>query len=436
MSDRRQPNVDPSWLRGNLMPRMSRRDLLRYAGVGAGAVSLSAILAACGVQGAKKTGAPKAGAEGSPEWWADLQTKGPGDHINFTNWPAYIDIKTVNGERTRPTLDMFTEATGLSVTYRADINANEEFYASIRPALESGQPTGHDIIVITNGQTFSEMVQLGYLTELDHSLTPNFNENAGAGFKDPSYDPGNKYSMAWQSGYDGIAWNTKYVDEEVTGFMDLLDLGKKYAGHVGAWSLPDDSASMAMIALGVNPEESTPDDWKQAADLLIELRDSGVLRKWYTQDYLTALENEDLWLTMAWSGDVINDLLYYPEFSSLRFTVPKEGGVVWTDNMLIPTMAENPLGAIMLMDWYYQPDIAARLTEWNAYVSPVPAGGDIVKEDAATAKGANAEILQTIASSPYVFPTPELEGSTHRYRVLEGDEVKQWNDLFLPIFVS
>ena len=76
------------------------------------------------------------------------------------------------------------------------------------------------------------------------------------------------------------------------------------------------------------------------------------------------------------------------------------------------------------------------LTEWNAYFTPVPNGGEIVQADAAAAKGANKEVLQTIASSPYVFPTPEFADKLHNYRVLEGDEIQTWNDIFNPIFLT
>jgi spermidine/putrescine transport system substrate-binding protein len=429
------PNIDPAWLRGNLMPRMSRRDLMKYAGVGVGTLSLSSILAACGVKSEgnpQGTGAPTSGAEGSSEWWAD-QTLAK--VCNFTNWPAYIDVdNSKEGLERRPTLFQLFQATGIEVTYRADINANEEFYASIRPALESGQDTGHDIIVITNGQELTEMIALGFLIELDHSLTPNFTANAGPDVTDPAYDPGNRYTMAWQSGMTGIAWNTDFVKQPVTSFMDLFN--EDYAGHIGMFGNNADAPALAMVALGIDPTTSTPDDWQKAADLLIQQRDSGVLRKYYDQSYLTDLENGDLWMTMAWSGDVINDKLYFPEFASFEFTTPEEGGVIWTDNMCIPSKAEHPLDAITTMDWYYKPEIAAQLTEWNAYVSPVPAGTDIVQADADAAKGANAEVLGTIASSPYVFPPADLSAKLYKYRVLQGDEIQQWNDVFQPIFIS
>jgi spermidine/putrescine transport system substrate-binding protein len=119
---------------------MSRRDLFRYAGAGAGALGLSSILAACGVGGEAQTTGPTAGGEGSPGWWADMKAAGPGDHINFTNWPAYIDRDfSIDGPGSRPSLFAFTQATGIDVTYRADISSNEDFYAAIRPALEAGR---------------------------------------------------------------------------------------------------------------------------------------------------------------------------------------------------------------------------------------------------------------------------------------------------------
>src|SRR4029453_1647508 len=425
MSDKPVPFGDPAWMRGMTRRRITRRELFRYAGAGAGALGLSSILAACGVGGEEQATGPTAGGEGSADWWAQQQA---GDHINFTNWPAYIDRDfSIDGPGSRPSLYEFIQETGIDVTYRADINSVEEFYAQIRPALESGQDTGHDIIVITNGQELTEMIQLGYLIELDTSRRPNFDANVGPAFKDPVFDPGNKYTMAWQSGMNGIAYNTKYVDEEITTLEQMLN--PKYAGHVGMFNNTADAQNLAMVELGINPETSTPDDWQQAADFLQRFNDSGVLRGWFDQAYLTAIENEDLWVTTAWSGDIINDKLYFPEYSSFEFTALDTGAIVWVDNCCIPNEAANPVGAMMLMDWYYDPRYAAMLTEWNAYVSPVPAGGEIVQADADAAKGANKEVLETIVNSPFVFPTPELEANLYNYRVLEGDEIEQWNDL-------
>jgi spermidine/putrescine transport system substrate-binding protein len=232
----------------------------------------------------------------------------------------------------------------------------------------------------------------------------------------------------------GYAWNTKFIEGPITGMQDLMN--DEWRGHVSLFGNNADAPNMAMIELGIDPDTSGPDEWQQAADLLSSFNEWGGLRKWDDQAYLTAIENEDIWATMAWSGDIINDKLYYPEFETFEFATAEAGGVVWVDNMMIPAGAENPLGAIQVMDHYYRPDMAALLTEWNAYVSPVPAAGDIVQADADAASGGDKAVLETIATSPYVFPTPEIESKLHTYRVLEGEEIEQWNDIFLPIFTT
>ena len=419
--------IDPALLRGLTQRRFSRRDMLRYAGVGAGAAGLASILAACGVK-SENAGASVDLSVGTPQWWSQLKSVG---HVNFTNWPQYIDVVRNNGKLSSPTLTEFTTATGITVTYRPDINDNDTYYATIQPALSAGTDTGQDIIVITDGTVLTELIDSHYLIPLDHSLTPNFNANAGPTIKNPAYDPNNQYTMAWQSGFTGIGWNKKFVTRDITSFNDLLD--PAFKGKVGMMGNTADLPNMALVALGIVPKDSTPDDWQKAADLLTKQKDSGVVRKYYFQDYLTAFENEDIWITMAWSGDILIDKLYYG-YDTFEFIVPKEGGLIWTDNMCIPQKAAAPLDAIKLMDWYYKPDVAAKLTEFNNYVGPVPAAQAIVQSDASKATGGTKTTLEFVAKSPYVFPTATVAAEVFPYRVLTADEETTWNNLFQPIF--
>jgi spermidine/putrescine transport system substrate-binding protein len=422
---------DPSFVRGALTRRMPRRDVFRFAGIGACSVGLASVLAACGVGGESSSAGSGSDAEGSAAWWAAEQQKDlHGTTVNFTNWPQYIDVTKVNGQRTYPTLERFTDATGIEVVYRADINDITEFYATIRPSLEAGQYVNSDLMVITNGPELSEMIELGYLVELDHSLLPNFAANADPTVVNPSYDPDNRHTVAWQSGFTGIGWNKKVIDREITSFQDLLD--PAFAGKVGMLGNNVDLPNLAICAIGANPETSTEDDWKKAADLLQQQRDDSIVRKYYGQDYLTAMENGDIWISMAWGGDMLIDSLYYG--FDFGFAIPDEGGVIWTDNLCIPSHAKNPVGAIQLMDWYYQPEIAALLTEYNNSVGPVPASKPIIERDAAKATGDDKAILEAVAANDFVFPTPEIAQNVHRYRVLNADEEETWNDLFVPIY--
>jgi spermidine/putrescine transport system substrate-binding protein len=393
--------------------RLSRRDLLRYAGAGAGAAGLAAFLAACGVSGTKGSGGSSASSV-----WDNAEKAG---ELNFGNWPLYIDKVRRNGEVVYPTLEDFTKATGITVNYKTDIQENEQFFGKIRPSLAAGQDTGYDIIVITNGPTLDKLIRLDYLIPLEHSYLKNFDQYAADAYKDPTYDPGNKYTVPWQSGITGIAYNPKLTGREITSFKDLLD--PKFKGKVGMFGDTLDLPNFAMVGLGIDPETSTPDDWKQTADALTKQRDDGLVRQYYQQNYTQPLQSGDIWLTMAWSGDVFQ--LQSSGSPELRFVVPDEGGVLWTDNMCIPAQAEHPVDAITMMDFVYQPKIAAQIADWVWYITPVPDAQEIIRTDLKD---------PTVADSPLVFPTEEMYSKLHRYRTLDPEEEQEWNSIFQPIY--
>jgi spermidine/putrescine transport system substrate-binding protein len=396
---------------------ITRRELLRTAGRGAGAFSLAAFLTACGVGGTK---GKEVTDEQAASIWDNATKNGV---LSFANWPLYIDQKKVNGKVIHPSLDRFEKDTGIEVTYKEPVNENETFFSTIQPSLAAGKPTGYDIVVLTNGATLSKMIRLNYLTPLEHSYLKNFEQYAAPKYKDPSYDPGNEYTVPWQSGITGIGYNPKLTGREITSFNDLLD--PAFKGKVGMFGDTLDLPNFAMAGMGVNPETSTPDDWTAAADMLTKQRDDGIVRQYYQQNYIKALSSGDVWLTMAWSGDVFQ--AQNSGSPDLKFVVPDEGGILWTDNMCIPAHAENPVDAITMMDYVYQPEIAAIIADWVWYITPVPAAQEIIANDLKD---------KAVAESPLVFPTEEMYNSTYRYRVLTTEEEQEWNATFEPIYQS
>jgi spermidine/putrescine transport system substrate-binding protein len=414
--DPRAPQVDPALLRGMTQRRYSRRDMLRYAGIGSGALAASAVLSACGVSGgkAKKT---------ETSFWDGKTVKGS---LIFANWPYYMD--KAHGKH--PSLDLFEKQSGIKVTYKEDVQEIPSFYGKIEPPLAAGQPTGYDLIVMTNGVYLDKMKAANWLIPLDHSQLPNFAKYAGSAIKDPSYDPGNKYTAAWQSGITGIGWNPKYVKEPISSFQDLLN--PKYKGKIGMFADNADLPNLALLGIGVDCETSTPDDWEKAAAVL--RRQQPLVRKYYEQDYIGPLSKGDIWISMAWSGDIFQANLSDPDLN-LQYVVPDEGGVIWTDNMCIPIHSSAPVDALKLIDFYYDPVHAAMLTEWINYITPVPDCKAVIQSDAAAAKSAgDRKFLEELAQSALIFPTDEMTTKVHDYRVLNADEEKQWNDLFEPIY--
>jgi spermidine/putrescine transport system substrate-binding protein len=428
MTDARTPRPlpSPAFMRGMTSRRMSRRNMIKYAGMSVGTLSLASVLAACG-SGDSGGGDGSTAAAPTVDW-----TKEPGPVVNFANWPLYIDKKRKEGQVTYPSLDAFTAATGIDVNFQEVINDNSQFAATLYPQLTSGQDTGWDVIVITNGREFETLRQNGWVTELDPALRPNFDANAAPWARDPAFDPGNKVSMCWQSGLTGIGYNTELVKAPVKTMDDLMNPDIVGSNSVGV--LKSDVPDLVMINLGIDPTTSTPDDWRTAADWLMKLRDSGTVRQWYDQGYVDDLTAGNLSASIAWSGDV----LYYAiwEDYPFEFVVPEGGALLWIDNMLIPANAANPQGAYEMMDFFYKPEIAQLVTEWVLYMSPVPAVQELIAQHAKDVKDATyAEDLTLTAESPLLWPDAALLDEVSLGRNLTTqDERDEWDAIFLPIF--
>ncbi|MEV5330116.1 spermidine/putrescine ABC transporter substrate-binding protein [Nonomuraea fastidiosa] len=397
-------------MRGWTQPR-SRRDLFRLAGASAAGLAL----AACGVQGQKQA-PPKPDAVA--DFWAKQTKHGK---VVFANWPEYMP-------EDKGPLERFKKDTGIAYEYKEVIQENAEFFGAADPVLRAGQSLGYDIVVMTNGIQLQHFLELGYAIPLDHSKLPNFQANAGQKYKERPYDPGNKYTVPYTSGVTGIAYNTKYVKEDITSIEALFD--PKYKGRVGMMNDAQEIGNFGMFALGIDPEKSTEADWRKAGEKLKAQRDAGIVRKYYDQSYIDAVAKGDVWVTMAWSGDVFQRQL---AGEPVKFVVPAEGGTIWTDNMLIPKGAANPVDALMLMDYLYQPAVAAELDEYIQFVTPVPAVQDLLREKAKTAKGEAKKNLESMIDSPLMFPTEDDYAKLRTYTPLTNEQEQVFNPIFQSI---
>jgi spermidine/putrescine transport system substrate-binding protein len=419
MSER--PDLPLDLLRGLALPRMSRRRFLQAGGL----TVAGATLAACSLPGTPRSNLGLQGArEEIAKYWAAQTQHG---QLNFANWPLYMDVDA-DDESKHPSLDEFTKKTGIKVKYDEVINDTDEFYNKIAPVLRQKQSLEWDLMVLTNGMSLNDLMIRDYLVPLDQARMSNFYANASTLAANPSYDRGNVYTMAWQSGITGIAYDIKRVGHEITSWEDLQD--PKLRGKIGMFGDNEDLPGCALAAIGVNPEQSTPEDWKKAADWLIKQKP--LVRKYYAQDYVDPLLRGDIWATMGWSGDVLANQGDNP---NLRFVVPKEGAVLWTDNMCIPAAARNPLDAMIYMDYVYNPDVAATLADYIWYITPVPAVQGIFVQEAKDADNEDDKAYyQDLSTNPLMFPKEADFAKLHRYRVLSEEERPVWNALFQPIY--
>ncbi len=404
--------------------RLSRRAFFRQAGKGglyaAGALSLPAILAACGIGGTgSATGAPSRAPVGGGD---------PSGTLNFANWPLYIDQ---DDDGSSPTIQQFQDEKSIDVTYTENIEDNQSFFGLVQPDLQAGNDTGYDIIVMTDWM-IGNMIRLGYLEQIDVERDiPNFVANAADKYKDPSYDPNNAHTVPWQSGITGIGYNPALVSEEVTSFKELFDPSfiEKYTGQIGMFTEMRDSMSMALLYNGVVPKDATQDDVQKAQETL--QAQAPHVRGYFGNEYAQGLADGSLAITMAWSGDVFQLQFDNPD---LKFVVPEEGGILWVDNMAIPNKAAHPNDALAMMNYVYQPEVAAQITEWVNYICPVPAAQEIIRQHADEADNEDdRSYLQAVAESPLVFPSEDMLSRLYSYKVLDEEEERTWNELFQAV---
>lgn len=396
---------DPALFRGLTESRLSRRGFLRTAALGAGL--LGGLMPLRGYTAAKT------------DWQAWWQRQKPTKRLVFANWPYYIDV-TGHGSK-HPTIDEFENLTGISVKYLEVIQDNASFYAKIAPVLKSGEATGYDIIVMSSGWQLTELMMQHWLIPLWKEKIPNFYKNASVNVRSPSYDKGNEFTLTWQSGFTGIAYDPALTGREITSIDDLWDLD--FAGHVGMMRDNTELGTCGMLKLGIDPVSSTPDDWKKAAAVLKQQKDKGLVRQYYDSSYITALENGDVWLSQAWSGDIFQ--ANAKGYKNLKFVVPKEGAPLWHDNMMIPLGAKNPLSALTWMNFYYTPMIAGMVEAYVNYICPVPAAKEYI---------AHRMKDPAVANSPLVFPTKAMyEKAVEFYTFKNYADYQRWNSIFNPI---
>ena len=386
---------------------MGRRDFLRASAL----LSSGAFLAACGIssESAQNTGA----SEGAAPTAGASPAAGGGNVLNFSNWPLYID--TGEDEQSHPTLDRFTEETGITVNYYEDINSNEEYFGKIRNQLDSGQSIGRDIIVFTDWMA-GRVIDLEWAQPLDHENIPNMS-NLVSALRDVVFDEGRRFSLPWQSGMTGIGVNPAAVDIEITSINDLFD--PALAGRVTMLTEMRDTMGLIMAAMGSDPADHTFPEYEEAIARLQQAVDEGQIRQFTGNDYTSDLAAGNIAAAIAWSGDVIQLQFDNPD---LQFIVPDEGANLWSDNMLIPNNAEHKANAEALMDFVYQPDVAAEIAAWVNFITPVEG-----------AQEAMAEIDPDLAEYELIFPSEEVLANTFQFKQLDEDEERRYQDAFQAV---
>jgi spermidine/putrescine transport system substrate-binding protein len=387
---------------------LTRRDLLRRAGVAGGVLAGSSLLAACG--GGSSNSSSSAASSSAPAAKISTDPADMAPSWTFSNWPLYIDTK---GKTKHPSLDKFDQAFNTKTKYLEDIEDNDSFFGQVNAQLEAGQSIDRDIVVLTDWMA-GKWILLGYAEKLDKSALPNVVKNQGTAWKGRPIDKNDEYLVPWQSGMTGIGYNPKLTGGKLTSVKDLWN--PDFKGKVTLLTEMRDTLGLVMLSMGIDPANCTVDDAQAAVDEIKPYVDNGQVRRFTGNDYAGDLAKGNVVACMAWSGDIVQLQFDNPD---LEFLVPDDGAMLWTDNMLIPKNAANPQNAHAWMNFYYQPDIAAMVEDWVNYICPINGAKDVLlKQDPG------------IANNPLIFPPADMQDKLHVFKLLSPQEDLEFNQLF------
>ncbi|MDT0532579.1 spermidine/putrescine ABC transporter substrate-binding protein [Micromonospora sp. DSM 115977] len=381
---------------------LTRRGLLTGALGSAALLAAGGSLAGCGTRAATQT---EAGCVSE-----DLS--GTEKTLTFSNWPQYMDVDDADTAK-RPTLDAFVAKSGIRVTYTEDINDNREFFGKVQHQLAGCQPTGRDIMVLSDWLA-ARMIRLGWIQKLDKSKLPNVQANLLPSLRNRSFDPSDHLAVPWQSGLAGLAYNGRVTKEIRT--VDELLIRPDLKGRVTALAEMSDTMGLLLQSNGHDPAYFSNAQFDEALAKLKKAVDSGQIRRFTGNDYAPALAKGDIAACIGWSGDAIQ--LGF-EDDKIKFVVPESGAMLWSDNMLVPNRATHKGNAEQLVDYYYQPAVAARLAAYVNYICPV--------------QGAQAEMEKidpALAAHPLIFPDAAMLARTAVFMALDEKQEREYESKF------
>ncbi|CAN2241048.1 PotD Spermidine/putrescine-binding periplasmic protein [Candidatus Planktophila dulcis] len=373
--------------RSILQSKVSRRTVLAGAGAAAGAGAL----ASCGFGG---------GSDSS-------------NAVRWGNWPLYLDVD--DSGKKYPTLEAFTKETGIDVKYFEDYNDNDEFFGKVQAQLKLGKDIGYDLVCPTDWMS-ARWIRLGYTQKFDAANIPNAS-NILDTLASPSFDPKRESSLTWQGIMGGFGWNTDKNPKGVRTLDDLFSPGNK--GKIVVLSEMRDTVGIILRSQGVSLATVTEDQFMNAVDFLAKKIADGWIRGVKGNEYAEDLTSGDATAVIGWSGDMF--ILKSENEGKFDFAIPESGGTISGDNMMIPSTvtAEAKANTEKLINYYYEPSVAAEVAAYVNYVCPV--------------KGAQAEMEKIdpdLAKSEFIFPTAKTMANLSVFRSLTPTEETTWTEAF------
>ena len=375
--------------RSILGSQVSRRAVL----AGAGGIGAAGLLAACGGGGSSSGG--------------DAKT------VRWGNWPLYLDYD--DKTKTYPTLEKFMKQTGLTAKYFEDYNDNDEFFGKVQAQLKLGEDIGYDVVTPTDWMA-ARWLRLGYTQKFDAANVPN-KVNILDSLASPSYDPNRESSLTWQGIMAGFGWNTEKNPKGIHTLDELFAPQNK--GKIVVLTEMRDTIGVILLAQGVDITKVTENQFMNAVDFMAKKIADGWIRGVKGNEYAQDLTSGDATAVIGWSGDMF--ILSSENAGKFDFAIPESGGTISGDNLMIPSTAsaDGKKNAETLINYYYDPMVAAEVAAYVNYVCPVKG-----------AQAAMEKVAPELVNSEYIFPTDKTASRLHIFRSLTPDEETKWSEAF------
>ena len=377
--------------------QLTRRALLG----GAGAAAAALALAACSPSGSAKSSGPKAATD----------TSATDKKLDFSNWSGYMDT---DDKGAYPTLEAFGKRTGIKVNYQVAIDDNNTFYGKVKDQLALGKDIGADAVCLTDWMV-ARWIRLGYTQEFNLSNIPNA-KNLNPQLVNVDFDPGRKHSLPWQGGFAGICWNKEAIPG---GLKSIDDLWKpELKGRVTVLSEMRDTVGLLLLQAGIDPASQWKEtDFDNAIEVLRKQLSSGQIRNIKGNSYLEDLKSGDALAAICWSGDITS--LNGEAGNKWEFALPEAGTMIWNDNYLVPIGSSHKTNAEALINYYYDPEVAAQLAAYVQYITPVQGAREVAEKTD-----------PELASNPLIFPSQETLKNAHVFRSLTTAEEQKYQAAF------
>ena len=343
-------------------------------------------VSACG--GGKSGSAPgdAASGQGTPPPGA---APGGGDKtLNLYIWSDYLAPNT---------LADFERQTGIKV-HVSYFDTNE----TLETRLLAGN-SGFDIVVPT-ASYFERQIKAGVYLTLDRSKLSNLkNLDPQLMAKVALHDPGNAHGVIYTWGTNGIGYNEKMIrellpDAPLDSWRLVFDpaVASKIAKcGISVLDSPAEMMRAVLNYLGRDPNSQKPEDLADAEATLLKIRP--FIRNINSSEYIEALANGDLCVAVGYNGDVLQARDRAREANKgveIKYTVPKEGSILWFDMLAIPKDAPDPDNAYAFMNYMMTPQVSADISNFKRY---------------ATANLPSQALVQpAVREDPGIYPPPEV----------------------------